>query len=159
MNKRKDKRIMARKKPLKVEILLDKDNMLRIEGWLRDGLSIQQICTNLGVNALQWYKAIEMSDEFAKLSTRTKDVVDREVENALYKRAMGYEYEEITEEYEMGFLVKKKVVTKHMPPDTGAQVFWLKNRKSDVWRDRREVDNTLALEKLDEVLGQIKGCE
>ena len=150
---------MAAKKSPKLDKLLDKDNMLRIEGWLRDGLSIEQICTNLGVTYKVWYKAIEVSEEFAQLSTRTKDVVDREVENALYKRAMGYEYEEITEEYEMGFLVKKKVVTKHMAPDTGAQVFWLKNRKSDIWRDRREVDNTLALEKLDEVLEQIKGCE
>ena len=150
---------MIRKKPLKVDILLNKDNMILIGGWLRDGLTIEQICKNLGVSYQQWYKAIEISDEFAELSTRTKDVVDLEVENMLYKRAMGYEYDEVTEEYEAGFMTKKKIVHKHVPPDTGAQVFWLKNRRSDKWRDRREVDNTLALEKLDEVLGQIKGCE
>lgn len=142
-----------------VDIILDKDNMLRIQGWLRDGLSIRQICDNLQVTTKDWYKAIDASDEFAYLSSRTKDVVDREVENALYKRAMGYEYEEVTEEYEMGFLTKKKVVTKYQAPDTAAQIFWLKNKRSADWRDRREVDNTLALEKLDEVLGQIKGCE
>lgn len=142
-----------------VDILLDKDNMLRIEGWLRDGLSIRQICENLEVNTNYWYKAIEASDEFAYLSTRTKDIVDREVENALYKRAMGYEYDEVTEEYEMGFMVKKKVVHKYQAPDIAAQIFWLKNKKSNDWKDKREVDNTLALNKLDEVLGQIKGCE
>lgn len=145
--------------PGPLDIVLDKDNMLRIEGWLRDGLSITQICTNLGVHTKYWYKAIDASDEFARIATRTKDVVDREIENAMYKRAMGYEYDEVTEEYEMGFLTKKKVVHKQVPPDTGAQVFWLKNRKSDVWKDKREVDNTLALNKLDEVLDQIKGCE
>lgn len=142
-----------------VDIILDKDNMLRIQGWLRDGLSIRQICDNLQVTTKDWYKAIDASDEFAYLSSRTKDVVDREVENALYKRAMGYEYDEVTEEYEMGFMVKKKVVHKYQAPDIAAQIFWLKNKKSSDWKDKREVDNTLALNKLDEVLGQIKGCE
>ncbi len=147
------------RRPGPLDIILDKDNMLRIEGWLRDGLSITQICTNLGVHTKYWYKAIDASDEFARISTRTKDVVDREVENALYKRAMGYEYDEVTEEYEAGFLTKKKIVHKYQAPDIAAQIFWLKNKKSSDWKDKREVDNTLALNKLDEVLGQIKGCE
>lgn len=143
----------------KMNFLLQKDNLILIEAWLRDGLSVEQCCKNLGISRNLWYKAVQENEEFERLSTRTKDVVDAEVENMLYKRAMGYEYDEVTEEYEAGFLTKKKVVHKHIPPDTGAQVFWLKNRRSDKWRDRREVDNTLALEKLDEVLGQIKGCE
>ena len=147
------------RRPGPLDIILDKDNMLRIEGWLRDGASITWICNSLGVHTKYWYKAIDASDEFARISTRTKDIVDREVENALYKRALGYEYEEVTEEYEMGFLVKKKVVTKRQPPDVAAQIFWLKNKRPNDWKDKREVDNTVALEKLDEVLGQIKGCE
>lgn len=151
---------MARaKKPKKYEKLLEKDNMLLIGGWLRDGLSVEQICTNMGVSHNQWYEAIQNSEEFAELSTRTKEVVDREVENALYKRAIGYEYDEVTEEYEAGFLVKKKLVHKIQPPDVAAQIFWLKNKRPSDWKDRREVDNTMALAKLDDVLGQIKGCE
>ena len=151
---------MARaNKPKKYEILLKKDNMLLIAGWLRDGMSIEQICNNLGVSRNAWGEAIHASEEFAWLSTRTKAVVDREVENALYKRAIGYEYDETTKEYEMGFLVKKKVVHKVQPPDVAAQIFWLKNKRPADWKDRREVDNTVALDKLDEVLGQIKGCE
>ena len=90
---------------------------------------------------------------------QTKEVVDFEVENMLYKRAMGYEYDEVKEEYEMGVLTKRTITKKTVVPDTSAQIFWLKNRKPTEWRDRREVDNTIALEKLDEVLGQIKGCE
>lgn len=151
---------MARvKRPKQVDKMLEKDNMILIDGWLRDGLSIRQICANLGVSDRAWYEAINLSEEFAELSTRTKEVVDREVENALYKRAMGYEYDEVTEEYEMGFLTKKKVVHKYQPPDPASQIFWLKNKRSADWKDRREVDNTMALAKLDDVLGQIKGCE
>lgn len=151
---------MARvRRPKQVDKMLEKDNMILIGAWLRDGLSIRQICANLGVSDRAWYEAISLSEEFAELSTRTKEVVDREVENALYKRAMGYEYDEVTEEYEAGFLTKKKVVHKYQAPDTAAQIFWLKNKRSADWKDRREVDNTLALAKLDDVLGQIKGCE
>ena len=40
---------------------------------------------------------------------RGKEVVDLRVENALLKRALGYEYEEVSEKYESGTLTEKKV--------------------------------------------------
>lgn len=101
----------------------------------------------------------DFGEQISKALIQTKDVVDMEVENMLYKRAMGYSYDEVKEEYEGGILTKRTVTRKTVAPDTMAQIFWLKNRKSDVWRDRREVDNTVALKKLDEVLDQISGCE
>ena len=72
---------------------------------------------------------------------RGKEVVDRQVENALLKRALGYEYEEVSEEYdEYGMLAKKKVTKKRVVPDTTAQIFWLKNRKRAEWCDRQTVE-------------------
>ena len=72
---------------------------------------------------------------------RGKEVVDRQVENALLKRALGYEYEEVSEEYdERGMLAKKKVTKKQVVPDTTAQIFWLKNRKRAEWCDRQTVE-------------------
>ena len=53
------------------------------------------------------------------------------MENALLKRALGYEYDEIT--YENGEEVKR--VTKQVAPDITAQIFWLKNRKPQQRRD------------------------
>ena len=29
--------------------------------------------------------------------------------------------------------------TEHVPPDTTAMIFWLKNRRPEQWRDKREV--------------------
>lgn len=57
------------------------------------------------------------------------------MENALYKRALGYDAEETKVEVENG---KKKItrVTKHVPPDVTAAIFWLKNRKPGAWRDK-----------------------
>ena len=139
-----------------------KDNLIRIAAWTRDGLSEAQIAKNFGISYSAFRKAKkdpEFGPQIVAALIQTKDVVDMEVENMLLKRAKGYEYDEVTEEYEMGVLTKRKVVHKIIPPDTSAQIFWLKNRKPDVWRDRREVDNTVALDRLDEVLGQIKGVE
>ena len=85
-----------------------------------------------------------------------------EVENALLKKALGYTYEEVTEDVETLTNGKqrtlKRTVTKIVPPDTTAAIFWLKNRKPAQWRDRPEPPmSTEALEKLDAVLANIKG--
>lgn len=144
------------------QAIATKDNLIRIAAWTRDGLTEEQIAKNFGIS-YNTFKRAKKDPEYGELITaaliQTKDVVDMEVENMLLKRARGYEYDEVTEEYEMGVLVKRKVTHKMVVPDTSAQIFWLKNRQPDKWRDRREVDNTVALVKLDEVLGQIKGVE
>lgn len=145
-----------------VLMIASKDNLIRIAAWARDGLSEAQIAKNLGVSYMTFRRAKkdpEYGKQICAALIQTKDVVDMEVENMLYKRAMGYSYDEVKEEYEMGILTKRTVIKKTVPPDTMAQIFWLKNRQPQKWRDRREVDNTLALDKLDEVLGQIKGVE
>ena len=142
--------------------IASKDNLIRIAAWTRNGLSEEQIAKNLGVSYMTFRRAKkdpEYGEQICAALINTKDVVDFEVENQLFKRAIGYEYDEVKEEYEMGVLTKRTVTKKIVPPDVSAQIFWLKNRKPTDWRDRREVDNTVALEKLDEVLGQIRGCE
>ena len=70
-----------------------------------------------------------------------KEVVDIQVENALLKRALGYEFVEVTKELaETGLIVTKKV-TKQQAPDTTAAIFWLKNRKPNEWRDKKRNTN------------------
>lgn len=144
------------------QMIASEDNLIRIAAWARNGLTEEQIAKNLGISYGTFRRAKndpEVGQQICAALIATKDVVDFQVENQLFKRAIGYEYEEVKEEYEMGILTKRTVTKKMVPPDVSAQIFWLKNRKSTEWRDRREVDNTVALEKLDEVLGQIKGCE
>jgi hypothetical protein len=65
-----------------------------------------------------------------------KEVVDIEVENALYKRTIGYEYTETRKEFEGEALAKETETVKFVPPDVTAQIFWLKNRAAERWRDR-----------------------
>ena len=54
------------------------------------------------------------------------------------KRALGYEYEEVKEKFEGGVLTERTVTKKEVVADTTAQIFWLKNRKPDTWRDKPE---------------------
>lgn len=109
-----------------------------IEGWARDGLTDEQIYNNLGISKDSFYKYKKQYSDFSDSLKRGKEIVDYEVENALLKRALGYEYDEIT--YENGEEVKR--VTKQVAPDTTAQIFWLKNRKPDKWRDKKDVEHS-----------------
>ena len=109
-----------------------------VECWARDGLTDEQIANNLGIaySTLREYR-----DKYSALSAaikKGKEIVDYEVENALLKRALGYEYEEVT--YEHGKETKR--VLKHVVGDTTAQIFWLKNRKPQQWRDKKDIEHS-----------------
>lgn len=117
---------------------LTKEGLLRLQGWARDGLTDVQIATNMGINVATLYR---WENEFCDIRNALKDgkeVVDRQVENALLKSALGYMYDEVTEERRDDELVVTKVVHKEVQPNTTAQIFWLKNRKRAEWRDRVE---------------------
>lgn len=132
------------------------EGLLKIEGWARDGLTDEQIAHNMGIA----YSTLrKWRDDFPTISAalkRGKEVVDRMVENALLKKALGYEYEEVKKKYENGVLVERIVTRKEVVPDTIAQLFWLKNRKPDMWRNKQEIANNEALDRLDKILGEIR---
>lgn len=141
---------------------LTPEGLLKIEGWARDGLIDEQIAKNIGIRAGTLYEWKNRFPEFSEALKRGKEVVDREVENALLKRALGYEYTETTREAvqdpnsgEVKMQVTKKV-TKQVTPDTTAQIFWLKNRKPDKWRDKPAYEDTSELDKLDTILKGLK---
>ncbi len=126
-----------------------------IEGWARDGLTDEQIAKNIGISKQTFYDWKKKYTDFSDSLKNGKEVIDRQVENALLKRAIGYEYEEISEKFEGGILTDRKVTKKQVVPDTTAQIFWLKNRKPSVWRDRAQVDVDAEFSKVDELISAI----
>lgn len=121
--------------------------LIEIEGWARDGLNDEQIAKNIGISTTTLYDWKNKYPEFAKAIKKGKTVADREVENALFRRAIGYEYEEVTEiTGDKGSEVRRAI--KRMPPDVTAQIFWLKNRKPAEWRDKQiqEITGNLQFE-------------
>lgn len=127
----------------KYEKWLEQEGLLLIEGWARDGLTDEQIAGNMGVSRSTLNSWKDKYPDILDSLKKGKEIVDRQVENALLKRALGYEYEEIKEKYEFGELSERTITKKQVVPDTTAQIFWLKNRKPKDWRDKQErLDNT-----------------
>lgn len=137
----------------KIDEWLEQDKLILLEGWARDGLTEEQIAKNIGISRQSLWKWKEKEVDILNALKKGKEVVDIEVENALLKRALGYNYDEIT--YENG--VETKRVTKQVAPDTTAQIFWLKNRRKQQWRDKVEVEtNGEEINKVKELLGKIQ---
>ena len=131
---------------------LSEDGLIKIQGWARDGLIDEQIAHNMGITTKTLYEWKNKYGEISEALKKGKEVIDRQVENALLKRALGYTYDETT--YEDG--VETKRVMKEVAPDTTAQIFWLKNRKPAEWRDKIEQQQTVTIQD-DGFLEALKG--
>ena len=141
------------------------DKLLLLEAWARDGLTDEQIAGNMGINVRSLYNWKKKSIPIFQSLKVGKEVADIEVENALRKKALGFREIEQTVstrkivEYENGKRIREitePVVTevqKYYPPDTTAQIFWLKNRKPKQWREKQEqkVDLTEAVKIIDSI--------
>lgn len=75
--------------------------------------------------------------EFSESIKVPKDEADLRVEQSLYRRAMGYEHDEVDIRVVGGEVVQTPI-RKYYPPDSTALIFWLKNRKPKDWRDKIE---------------------
>ena len=139
-----------------------KPKLFLVEMWARDGLTDEQIAENLDISVASFYNYKNEHLEFLESLKKGKEVADYEVENALFKKALGYnakvkkafKVKEVL--YENGKRLKETERIEyaedevHIPADTTAQIFWLKNRKPNVWRDKQEIeqDNTGVIETL-----------
>nr|DAD70858.1 MAG TPA: terminase small subunit [Siphoviridae sp. ctvok7] len=90
---------------------LEPDGLLLLEGWARDGLTDEQIAENIGVTATTLYEWKNRFPEISEALKKGKEVVDYQVENALLASALE--------------------------GNTTAQIFWLKNRRPDKWREKQ----------------------
>lgn len=124
---------------------LQADKLSRVEKWARQGLIDEQIAHNMGVATSTFYEWKKKYPEFSEALKSGKTIVDTQVENALLKKALGYEYKETT--YRNGKV--DKIVVKQMAPDTTAQIFWLKNRKPEIWNKKDDIpDDNSKVEEL-----------
>ena len=118
--------------------------LLKIRGWARDGYTEAQIAglMHVSMSTLSNYKIkyVEIL-EALKIGKEEADLI---VEEALIKNATGFWTEETTTEKmfdeDLGKLVvvREKTVKKFIPANPTSQIFWLKNRNSEKWKDKRE---------------------
>lgn len=139
---------------------LTPDGLLRIEGWARDGLSLAQIAHNVGVADSTFRRWKEENEALSAAIKRGNAPVDLEVENAMLKSALGHKetvrkaIKVKTEKQKVG---EGKIVEEHIeyvdeevyiPPQVVAQIFWLKNRRPDKWKDKIEQTVVTEVEDL-----------
>lgn len=115
----------------KIDEWLEQDKLILLEGWARDGLTYEQIAHNMGIDTSTLWDWRKANTTISNAIKKGREVVDYEVENALLKSALE--------------------------GNTTAQIFWLKNRRKQQWRDKVEYSNDNGeLNKLDELLKEIK---
>lgn len=132
----------------KVEYWLTEDGLTLLRGWARDGLTDEQIADKMNIVSSTFYEWKKKYSEISESLKKNKDIVDKEVENALLKNALGYSYvEEVVSTkkeviYEDGKRIKEisepviVELTRYKIPETTAQIIWLKNRQPDKWREK-----------------------
>lgn len=139
------------------EDLADKVDFDQIEKLAELGHTDAEIGYILGYSEMtinRW----KTDERFLLALKRGKAKADSEVVKSLYKRAVGFEFDEFTFERieqrvfepEVGDFVvipstKVKTVRKYIAPDTTAGIFWLKNRQPDRWRDKQEIQHLLEI--------------
>lgn len=107
------------------------DNIILLEGWARSGLTDEQIAHNMGISRPTLWEWKKKNSNILNALKKNKDIVDYEVENALLKNAME--------------------------GNVTAQIFWLKNRKKNEWREKVEIPtNPNELNKVRELLDKIE---
>ena len=94
----------------------EKEKILLLQGWARNGLTNEQIASNMGIAVSTLWEWRKKSPKISSALKIGKDEADIQVENALYKEALK--------------------------GNTIAIIFWLKNRKSKEWRDKIQQEIT-----------------
>ena len=150
---------------------LTHDGLLRIEGWARDGLSLAQIAHNVGVADSTFRRWKEENEALSAAIKRGNAPVDLEVENAMLKSALGHKetvrkaIKVKTEKQKVG---EGKIVEEHIeyvdeevyiPPQVVAQIFWLKNRRPDKWKEKVEQTVITEVEDLTPLVEMLNGSE
>jgi transposase-like protein len=98
------------------------------------GMTDVEVAKMLGIGLATLYRWKVEHPAFSRVFKLGKAKADDRVERSLYSRAVGYDY-----------IAEKPVMTRHgqktmryrqhIPPDTAAAVWYLKNRRPDRWRD------------------------
>lgn len=107
------------------------------------GATDDEIADFFNVSRTTIYRWKLEKPEFCNAIKVSKENADTRVERSLYQKATGYNFVE-----QQAFKIKVDAhseeveiveVERHQPSETTAAIFWLKNRKKEVWRDKHDI--------------------
>lgn len=129
---------------------------------IKNGAADKEIIDELGISRSTWKNKKKNNPIIRKAIEELLDERNEEVENKLYKNAVGYHYyEEVATKVKSETIVEGQIlvdedvkvvsVKKYSKPDLLAQKYWLNNKKKLVWKDDpHKVENDKKIIKLKE---------
>lgn len=126
---------MARPSKFKDEFIVQARKLCKL------GATDMEVADFFGVDVRTLYRWKGEQPKFCQALKAGKDEADDRVERSLYARAIGYEHDDIDIRVVDGKIVQTKL-RKYYPPDTTAGIFWVKNRRPDLWREAKAVELT-----------------
>lgn len=136
-----------------VETWLETDNLILLEGWARDGYTVDDIAFKIGISTSTLLRWMRNEEEVRKAINDGRELVDYKVENALLKAALGYKTREVkvTTTIRGGVVVEelKEVLTSEAAPNVQACKVWLYNRQPKKWKPE-SVRGQSLLDTIDE---------
>lgn len=138
---------------------LSEDGLKLIAGWRRNGTSLTRIANEyIGVSNTAFFGHwMKESEDLRKALATSKEIADLSVEEALYRRAVGYDYWEEVWELVEGRVILTKKFKKHLPPDVKAILHWLWSRMPNQWRAVQEpLEKTQYVETIQNILVAMK---
>lgn len=124
------------------------------EQYQQTGGSLHEICKANNVSVRSFNYWTHKYAELAELYKKTKqEIIDADnpeimveaVENSLFKKAIGYTFDEVTFQEVMGkdgqIRKVKKIVKKHVPASDTAMIFYLKNQAPEKWNKENQNAN------------------
>lgn len=114
---------------------LEKENLILLEGWKRNGLTDEQIAHNMGVNP------------------RTLERWKKNHSQICRALKVGHD--------QANFIIEGKLFRKAMQGNTTAMIFWLKNNWRDKYNDSElsPEERKLAVARMDKINAEVKRIE
>lgn len=107
----------------------------QITEWARSGATEKEISDALGIALSTFSEYKKQYSELSDALRMGRQTVVLNVKAALYKKAIGFEYEEKRGVKKGDKVVSTEIYKKYSPPDTTAAAMLLRNYEDD-WRDR-----------------------
>lgn len=116
-------------------------------GYAQAGLTDLEISDLIGVSLATFKNWKTAHPQFLAALKIGKEAADNRVERSLYAKATGYTFDTEKVFQFQGQIVRAQT-REHVPPDTTAMIFWLKNRRPDLWRDKTLFEHSGSLQDL-----------
>ena len=137
----------------KVDFWLTPEGLILIRAKSRDSLTRNELARKLEIAPKTLALWEGRYPEIAEALRQGREIIDARVENAILKKALGFETTEVKKVVKADGAEEVTTVYKSVPTDVTAASVWLKNRCPEKWRDKPQEEDSLS--KVDKILEEI----